>query len=68
MPPTFYLPYRQASDQPDLQGGVTFELRLKTAPESVLPAIRNAIASIDKDLPLIDVRTQTEQIDATLCQ
>ena len=66
VPPTFYLPYRQASDQPDLQGGVTFELRLKTAPESVLPAIRNAIASIDKDLPLIDVRTQTEQIDATL--
>jgi ABC-type lipoprotein release transport system permease subunit len=53
-------------EQPDLQGGVTFELRLKTTPESVLPAIRAVVASIDKDLPLIDVRTQTEQIDAIL--
>jgi predicted permease len=68
IPPQFYLPYRQSADQPDLQGGVTFELRLKTTPESVLPAIRAAIASIDKDLPLIDVRSQTEQIDATLSQ
>jgi predicted permease len=66
IPPQFYLPYRQTSDQRDLVGGVTFELRLKTAPESVLPAVRAAVASIDKDLPLIDVRTQTEQIDATL--
>ena len=68
VPPTFYLPYRQAAGQPDMQGGVTYELRLKTTPESVLPAIRQTIASIDKDLPLIDVRTQTEQIDAILSQ
>ena len=52
--------------EPDLQGGVTFELRLKTTPESVLRSIREAVASIDKDLPLIDVRTQTEQIDELL--
>ena len=32
----------------------------------MLPAIRAAVASIDKDLPLIDVRTQTEQIDELL--
>jgi len=66
IPPTFYLPYMQASGQPDLEGGVTFELRLKTVPESVLPAVRAAVASIDQDLPLVDVRTQTEQIEATL--
>jgi predicted permease len=66
IPPTFYLPYRQGSNQPDMEGGVTFELRLKTTPASVLPQIRAAVALIDKDLPLIDVRTQTEQIDATL--
>jgi predicted permease len=63
-PPTFYLPYRQAKEL----GRVTYELRLRTSPEGVLPAIRNAVASIDKDLPLIDVRTQTEQIDAILSQ
>ncbi len=66
IPPTFYIPYRQAANEPDMQGGVTFELRLKTAPETVLPAIRAAIASIDQDLPLIDLRTQTEQIEASL--
>jgi predicted permease len=61
-PPTFYLPYRQQKEM----GSVTFEVRLKTTPESALPAVRAAIASIDKDLPLIDVRTQTEQIDDLL--
>jgi predicted permease len=66
MPATFYLPYRQAANRPDMQGGVTYELRLKTTPESVLPAIRHAIALIDKDLPLVDIRTQTEQINSLL--
>jgi len=64
-PPTFYLPYRQESNAED---GVTFEVRLRTSPEGALPAIRDAVSSIDKDLPLIDVRTQIEQIDATLSQ
>ena len=41
-------------------------MRLKSDPESVLPAIRDAVASVDKDLPLVDVRTQTEQIDELL--
>ncbi len=62
--PTFYLPYRQAPEQ--MSGGATYEIRLKTGPDSVLPSIRAAVASIDKDLPLIDVRTQTEQIDELL--
>jgi predicted permease len=66
IPATFYIPYRQAVDMAEIQNGVTFELRLKTAPASVLPAIRANIASIDKDLPLIDVRMQTEQIGALL--
>jgi ABC-type antimicrobial peptide transport system permease subunit len=45
---------------------VTFEVQLKSDPQAVLPAIRDAIASVDKDLPLVDVRTQTEQIDEIL--
>ncbi len=32
-PPTFYVPYRQAPDQMD--GGATYELRLKTEPNGV---------------------------------
>ncbi len=62
-PPTAYFSYRQESDASD---GVTFEVRLKTDPQAVLPAIRDAVASVDKDLPLVDVRTQSEQIDELL--
>jgi len=61
-PPTFYVPYRQ-QEQMSL---ATYELRLKTDPSSVMPAVSAAVASIDKDLPLLDVRTQTEQIDDLL--
>jgi predicted permease len=61
-PPTFYIPYRQGEDA----GHVTFEVRTKTEPASVVSAIRNVVQSVDKDLPLIDVRTQTEQIAETM--
>jgi predicted permease len=63
--PTIYVPYRQAKNEGE---GVTYELRLKTSPEGVLPSVRNAVASIDRDLPLLDIRTQTQQIDALLSQ
>jgi len=62
--PTFYVPYRQAPEW--MTGGATFEVRLKVSPNGALPAIRDAVASIDKDLPLIDVRTQTAQIEELL--
>ena len=62
-PPTAYFSYRQESDASD---GVTFEVRLKGDPQSVLPTIRDAVASVDKGLPLVDVRTQSEQIDELL--
>ena len=51
-----------------MDGGPTFELRLKTTPDAALPAIRAAVAAIDKDIPLLDVRTQTQQIDDILSQ
>ena len=42
----------------------------RTFPPSpaILPALRNAVQSIDKDLPLRDIRTQTEQIEANISQ
>jgi predicted permease len=61
--PTFYVLYRQ---QKDAHNGMTFEVRTRGDPQGVVSAIRGAVRSVDKDLPLIDVRTQEEQIDATL--
>lgn len=62
-PPAFFVLYTQ---QKDVSGGMTFEVRTKSSPRSFVPAIREVVESVDKDLPLIDIRTQQEQIDATL--
>jgi predicted permease len=61
--PTFYVLYTQ---QQDASGSMTFEVRTKGNPRDFAGAIRSVVESVDKDLPLIDVRTQEEQIDATL--
>jgi len=61
-PPTFYLDYAQQKDA----GSMTFEVKTAASTGSVVHAIRETVRSIDKDLPLIDVRTQEEQIDSTL--
>jgi ABC-type antimicrobial peptide transport system permease subunit len=47
---------------------MTFEVRTAASQESVVSAIRQAVRSIDKDLPVFDIRTQNEQITATLSQ
>ncbi len=61
--PAFYVLYTQ---QKDLQGSMTFEVRTKGEPSAFVDAVRSAVESVDKDLPLIEVRTQEEQIDAAL--
>ncbi len=59
-PPIFFLSYRQA---PDLSWGITFMVRTRTARAAITPSLRAAVQSVDRDLPLINVRTQKEQID-----
>lgn len=62
-PATFYLLYMQRKDA---HGSMTFEVRTKGNPKRFLDTVRNAVASVDKDLPLIDIRTQEEQIAAIM--
>src|SRR5260370_37590591 len=62
-PPAFFVLYAQ---QKDVSGGMTFEIRPNSNPRDFVPAIREVVESVDKDLPLVDIRTQQEQIDATL--
>jgi predicted permease len=64
MPPTFYRPFAQAEDL----GSMTFEVRTTLETAALLEMVRGAVRSIDKDVPVFDVRTQLEQIDATLSQ
>jgi predicted permease len=61
-PATFYLPYRQ---QLEGKQSMTYEISTRMKPAAVVPALRSAVASVDKDVPLLDVHTQQDQIDDT---
>ena len=63
-PPTVYHPYRQANNLPFMH----YELRTAGDPGALIPAVRRAVASLDRNIPLFDVKTQAEQIDELLRQ
>jgi predicted permease len=61
--PTYYEPYWQESD------GVhraTFAISTPLAGQALLPSLRDAMRQVDAKLPMLDVRTQDEQIAANL--
>ena len=45
-----------------------FELRVSVDPMTLVPAVRKIVAETDSNLPLSDVRTQTQQIEQILSQ
>jgi predicted permease len=53
---------------PQSVGSAAFELRTAADPRVILPAIRNVVAQVNADLPLFDVKTESEQIDRLLFQ
>jgi ABC-type antimicrobial peptide transport system permease subunit len=44
---------------------MTYEVSTRMKPEAIAPALRNAVASVDRNLPLLNIRTQSEQIADT---
>ncbi len=63
-PTTFYTLYNQEESETEM----TYELKTPLPLNDVLPQIRTAVADIDPDLPVRDVRSQQAQIDATVTQ
>jgi len=53
---------------PHSAGGASFELRTAADPQAILPAIREVVSAINSNLPLFDVKTESEQIDRLLFQ
>jgi ABC-type antimicrobial peptide transport system permease subunit len=45
---------------------MTYAIRTQLSPEQLVPALRNVVQHEDRDLPIIDIRTQKEQIDSAL--
>src|SRR5712672_1685585 len=53
---------------PQSGGGASFEIRTAADPQAILPAIREVVAQVNTNLPLFDVKTESEQIDRLLFQ
>ena len=60
-PPQFFLPFVQQEEV----GGMNYEIRTAIEPATLVPALRRTVQQVDRDLPMIDIRTQQEQIDAS---
>jgi predicted permease len=58
-PPTVYTPYLQQTSFSQMN----FEVRTTIDPIAMIPAIREAVRQVDKNLPLFDVKTQHQQIE-----
>ena len=63
-PPTVYTFYRQDKSEP----GMTYVVKTTMPANVIVPQIQSAVAEIDKDLPIRDMRTQIAQIAQTTSQ
>lgn len=61
--PEIYAPLRQMTHD-----GMTLVARTRGESTELLPGIRAAIASVDPNVPLIDVATMDERVDATVAE
>jgi predicted permease len=61
-PPLFYVPYVQSVNGP---GRMMVQIRTVVNPTVVLPQVRKAVEGLDRDLPMIDVRTMKDQVKST---
>jgi predicted permease len=61
--PTMYAPFRQAR-----QPGATVQVRTAADPLASIAAIRDAVRQVDPNLPMINVTTQTAEIEQRFLQ
>jgi predicted permease len=61
-PPQLFVPYVQQRQVRRL----TYHIRTQIAPEAIVASLRRAVHAADPALPLVNVRTQQDQIDADL--
>src|SRR5262249_3614353 len=61
--PTIYFPWSQEVDEFRY---MAFEMRAAGEPSALIAAVREAVRSVEANLPVVDVKTQIEQSDETL--
>ncbi len=62
---TVFLPFRQ---HPADMRAMTFLVRSRQDPRSVIGTVRDAVGRIDSNLPLYEIKTMTDQIDESMAQ
>jgi predicted permease len=62
--PEFYIPYRQLESL--LPPEITYTVRTEVPPASVMPAIREAVRSVDPTQPIFRVETMDEVVSRSL--
>jgi predicted permease len=62
-PPTMYVPHVQSP-----LGGMAFVIRTSTDPSALMGSIREAVREVDGNVPLMDMATQTDQIERRFAQ
>jgi predicted permease len=63
VPPTAYVPYAYRAPG---DSRMVFMIRARIAPMSLVSAVRQAVAAVDANLPVAEMRTEREQIDRSL--
>jgi len=61
-PAQLFLPYAQQAQIRRL----TYQIRTQSKPDAIVPALRRVVHAADPQLPLVNVRTQQEQIETDL--
>jgi len=61
-PPQFFMPYVQQKGV----GGLTYAIRTQLPPSQIVAGLRHVVQQADRDLPIVDLRTQREQIDSNM--
>lgn len=61
-PMIVYTPYVQDLAVQDLGGQMTFEVRTAGDPNAFIPSIREAVRQVDANLPMMAVKTQSDQV------
>ncbi|HVC48204.1 MAG TPA: ABC transporter permease [Terracidiphilus sp.] len=61
-PAQFFLPFVQQKQV----GGMVYQVRTHVPASTLAPALRKVVQQVDPDLPITDIRTQREQIDASM--
>jgi predicted permease len=61
-PAQFFVPYVQRESA----SGMTYVIRTHVKPEVLGAALQKAVANVDRDLPISNIRTQQQQIDESM--